>query len=58
MTPPITLGTGGVGRRYGRYNRDLREATDEGARVSVRRATIGDDDPASGFFAEDGPLPW
>lgn len=32
--------------------------TDEGARVSVHWATIGDDGPTGGFFDEDGPLPW
>jgi NAD(P)-dependent dehydrogenase (short-subunit alcohol dehydrogenase family) len=31
---------------------------DEGARVSVHWATIGDDGPTGGFFEEDGPLPW
>jgi NAD(P)-dependent dehydrogenase (short-subunit alcohol dehydrogenase family) len=32
--------------------------TDEGARVSVHWATVGDDAPSGGFFEEDGPLPW
>ena len=31
---------------------------DEGARVSVHWATVGDDGPSGGFFEEAGALPW
>ena len=31
---------------------------DEGARIIVDLATIGDDGPTGGFFDENGPKPW
>lgn len=31
---------------------------EQGAAISVRLATLGDDGPTGGFFRDDGPLPW
>ncbi|MEV6609641.1 SDR family oxidoreductase [Kutzneria sp. NPDC051319] len=32
--------------------------TEEGARASVRLATLGPDGPSGGFFDDQGPVPW
>ncbi|MFC0549170.1 SDR family oxidoreductase [Kutzneria chonburiensis] len=32
--------------------------TEQGARASVRFATLGPDGPSGGFFDEEGPVPW
>jgi hypothetical protein len=34
------------------------QTVEQGARIIVRMARLGQDGPTGGYFSADGPLPW